>query len=104
MTAVAALAVFAVAGLLSWLLRIAFITLLPAGRLPEPVQRSLGYVAPAALAVLPAMSLSPSASESLGWPGVGAAVVTVCIAWRTRSLLATVLAGVGAFAVLSAVA
>ena len=52
MSAVATVAVLLAAGIVSWLLRIAAITLWPAPRLPAAVHRVLTHAAPAAIAAM----------------------------------------------------
>jgi branched-subunit amino acid transport protein len=87
-------AVFALvgAGLVTWILRISFITLIPPERLPEIVRRALHNVGPAALAALvvtglahgggPAALVQPS-------PHLLAALVAGVVAWRTRNIAFT---------------
>jgi pimeloyl-ACP methyl ester carboxylesterase len=58
-SAVATVAVLLAAGIVSWLLRIAAITLWPAPRLPAAVHRVLAHAAPAAIA---AMAATPAAA------------------------------------------
>ena len=79
----------------TWLLRAA--GLLAAGRvaaLPAPALAVLGLVAPAALAalVVPAVLRVDGELEPFG-PRVLAAVVALLVALRTRSVVATLVAG-----------
>jgi branched-subunit amino acid transport protein len=50
------------AGLVSWVLRVLFIVLVPARRLPPRVRRALPHTGPAALAALLATGLARSGS------------------------------------------
>lgn len=85
--------------LLCWGLRVAFVLVVPADRLPAPVARALQHLAPAALASICAVELTgslqpgdlPSAVASVAIVGLAAAV-----ALRTRSMTWTVVAGVAA--------
>lgn len=95
-------ALFAAAGGLSWVLRAAFITLVPARRLPAYVVSVLRYAGPAAFASLLASALtggSAAASAHL-WQLIVATAVAGLVAWRLRSLMATVLSGAGAITIL----
>ena len=91
------LAAMAALALLCWGLRVAFVLLVPADRLPAAVARGLQYLAPAALASICAVELTGtlepgdllSTAASLAVVAVAAAV-----ALRTRNMTWTVLAGV----------
>ena len=93
LTAMLALAV------LCWGLRVTFVLLIPADRLPDAVARGLSHLAPAALASICAVELTGaldpgdllSTIASVGIVGLAAAV-----ALRSRNLTWTVLAGVAA--------
>jgi branched-subunit amino acid transport protein len=79
----------------TWVLRIAFIALVPAARLPDRVHAALDDVAPAVMAAL----LVSSLAHGRGIPGlvpsdVAAALLAAAVAWRTRHLAATVVVGV----------
>ncbi len=92
MTAAITLLLAAVA---TWLLRICFITLVPADRLPERVRLALDDVAPAVMAALLVTHLAHG--RGLGGfvlADVLAALVAAAVAWRTRQLSATVVAGI----------
>src|SRR3712207_3872074 len=88
-----------VLGLLCWGLRVTFVLLVPADRLPPAVARGLRHLAPAALASICAVELTGaldpgdlhSSVASLAIVGVAAAV-----ALRTRNMTWTVVAGVAA--------
>jgi branched-subunit amino acid transport protein len=85
--------------LLCWGLRVTFVLLVPADRLPPAVARGLRHLAPAALASICAVELTgaldprdlTSSAASLAIVGVAAAV-----ALHTRNMTWTVLAGVAA--------
>lgn len=87
--------------LITWALRVAFITVVPAGRLPERVQRALDDVAPSVLAAIVAVQLV-GGHAGIGVTPVeaGAALATAIVAWRTRNLGLTVVLGVAAYGVL----
>jgi branched-subunit amino acid transport protein len=90
------------AGLVSWVLRVLFIVLVPARRLPPRVHRALPYTGPAALAALLATGLARSGSGGGSPPAVLLALLAAAlVARRTRSLLLATGAGVGAFALLT---
>ena len=79
-----------------------FITVVPAARLPEPVQRALRHTGPAALAALVGTALvapPPAGASPLAVPA--ALLVGAVVAWRTRSMLASTAAAIGAFALIS---
>ena len=83
------------AALATWLLRVCFITLFPADLLPERVRRALDDVAPAVMAALLMTHLAHG--QGLGGlvlSDVLAALVAAAVAWRTRQLSATVVAGI----------
>lgn len=88
----------------SWLLRIGFIVIVPARRLPESVRRLLDRTALAALAALLATALAhdPTPAGLLHVPpALGATVVGALVSARTRNMGLTVLAAVAAMWVLS---
>jgi branched-subunit amino acid transport protein len=94
-----AAAVLLAAGALTWLLRIAMITLLPADRLPAAARGLLDHAAPAALAAMVGIGIA----GGLALPELGArlpvlvgAAVTAVIAWRRAGLVLPVVAGLTA--------
>ena len=98
MTAPLALLAGAVA---TYLLRITFISLVPADRLPIRIQGALRDVGPAAMAAIVATHLAHGSGPAGLWsPSLGAAVAAALVAWWTGNLAATVLVGIGAAAVL----
>jgi branched-subunit amino acid transport protein len=101
------LLILALAGVASYGLRASFIATAGAFALPASVDRLLRYARPAILAALVATSLARSA-EGSGMPLVPvevlAAAVAGYVAWRTRNLLWTLLAGLGVLVALEAAA
>ncbi|HXV94035.1 MAG TPA: AzlD domain-containing protein [Pseudonocardia sp.] len=93
--------VLAAAGLVSWLLRVLFIALVPATRLPGPVLRALGHAGPATLAALVASGLARPASPIALLPALAALLVGGLVTWRTRRALAGTAAAIAAFALLT---
>jgi branched-subunit amino acid transport protein len=90
---VSAFAILAAGGAITWLLRVAFIDLLPPRRLPPVISRALEGVGPAAMAALIATELSHRIRETdpVG-AGVSLAAVIVAgaVAWRTKKPTLTV--------------
>jgi branched-subunit amino acid transport protein len=85
------------ASVATWLLRVGFITLVPAGRLPERVRSGLDDVGPAVVAALLVTYLAHGRGvHGLVLADVLATFVAVGVAWRTRSLSVTVVVGVTA--------
>jgi branched-subunit amino acid transport protein len=70
--------------------------------MPSPLRRWLGYVPPAVLAALitPA-ALAPQGHLQIG-PHVWATLAGAAVAWRSRSVLWTILGGMAAFWLLRA--
>ncbi len=95
--------VMAAGGLATFAMRLSFIYLFGRLTLPETLRRALRFVPPAVLSaiILPALvapsgmlEISPSNERML------AGAVAMLVAWRTRSVLATILAGMLILAVL----
>jgi len=85
--------------LLCWGLRVTFVLLVPADRLPRAVARGLQFLAPAALASICAVELTGALEPSdLTSTAASLAVVTLAaaVALRSRNMTWTVLTGVGA--------
>jgi branched-subunit amino acid transport protein len=91
-----ALIAFSGAVVVTWLLRVVFITLVPATRLPVAVQRALPQVGPAVLMALVAAALFGSPGGVRPALLIGAALTGAVAWWRGNIVLAT---GVGLFAV-----
>lgn len=90
-------------GLLTFAIRYSFIYLL--GRLPVPdfVQRALRFVPPAVLSALIAPALFMPSGHwdiTLGNHRWLAGLVAILVAWRTRSMLLALLAGMAALLIL----
>lgn len=87
--------------LITWALRVAFITVVPAGALPARMQRALDDVAPSVMAAIVALQLVGGHGEPAVLPlEAGAALVAGAVAWRTRNLGLTVILGVVAYGLL----
>jgi branched-subunit amino acid transport protein len=76
-------------GAVCWLFRIAFVTIVPAERLPRGMQASLEHLAPAVLAAIVAVDLvglvrsgAPLRATTL----ILASILTGIVAYRTRNL------------------
>ncbi len=97
--------VILVAGLLTFATRLSFIFLL--GRLPMPdwFRRGLRFVPVAVLSaiILPELT-SPNGDLFISWhnPQLLAGAVAILVAWRTRNVILTILAGMAALLVLQA--
>ena len=81
----------------TWLLRVGFIVIVPARRLPEGFRHVLDHAAVAALAALLATALTRESGP--GWlltpsPGLVAAVAAGLVAWHTRRMGLTVVVAV----------
>lgn len=89
------------AAAVTWLLRVTFITLVPAASLPARVHGALDDVAPAVMAAIVVTHLAHGEGiDGLVLADLGAVLVAAAVAWRTRHLAATVVAGVAAAGVL----
>lgn len=97
-------AILAAGGVLTWLVRVTFITVVPSSRFPAGVRRAIEGVGPAAMAALIATNLSHQVVSS-GARGAGAslaaAALTGSVAWKTKRLNLTVIVGVTAFWLIS---
>ena len=69
---------------------------------PSPVERALQYVAPAVLAALvaPSLLVVDASIAVVGNDRLLAGLVGAAVAWRTESIIWTMVAGVGALMVL----
>jgi branched-subunit amino acid transport protein len=90
-------------GAVSWVLRIAFITLLPAERLPARLRDGLEYLAPAVLASIVAVELvalvrDAQPADAAVLVAAGAAIGVV--AYRTRNISIACALGVGVVLIL----
>lgn len=89
---------FGLIGVGTFALRLSFIELHGALRIPPLLRRALAYVPAAVLAalVLPAVVL-PERHAAFDWsnPQLPAAIVAGLVAWKTRSTLLTLVVGMG---------
>jgi branched-subunit amino acid transport protein len=91
-------------GAVSWVLRIAFITLLPGDRLPARLRNSLEYLAPAVLAAIVAVELIALVRHAEPVDAVvllAAGAVIGLVAYRTRNVSIACALGVGAVLILT---
>ncbi len=93
------LALFAIAGLGTYLMRASLILLLGRIALPVQLERSFRYIAPAVLAaiVAPAILLDADGAPDLLDIRVLAGLAAVLAAWRWRTIPATLAAGLGVY-------
>lgn len=93
------LALFAAAGVGTYLLRASLVVLLGRVAIPAPLERSFRYIAPAVLAaiVAPALLLDDAGSLDVLDVGVLAGLAAVFAAWRWRTIPATLAAGLGTY-------
>ena len=96
MSTVGAMAVLLAVGVVSWVFRVAAITLLSTARLPSGARRLLDHAAPAALAAMVGAGLAggaalPDLASRL--PVLLGAAVTAALAWRRRGVVRPVAAG-----------
>jgi branched-subunit amino acid transport protein len=92
----AKLPVFLGMALVTYLTRYSMIAAL-GGELPPLLRRWLRYVPPAVLAALVApAALAPEGGLEVGLPA-WSTLLSVVVAWRTRSVLWTILAGMAVF-------
>lgn len=93
-------------GLACWVLRVAFVLVVPADKLPPVVARGLRHLAPAALASLCAVELTAAvhgATAASAITSVGVVAVAAAVALLSRSMSWTVLAGIVAVVVVDLV-
>ncbi len=85
-------------GIGTYATRAAFIVGLGERSLPRPAEKALEYVGPAVLsALVVTLMIDETGGLAIGVPEVAALAVGSLVAWRVRSLLAVVLAGMAAF-------
>ncbi len=95
--------VMAVGGLATFAMRLSFIYLLGRLAVPQTLRRALRFVPPAVLSaiILPALVAPGGMLDfSLANERMLAGAAAMLVAWRTRSVLATILAGMLVLAVL----
>ncbi len=102
------LLIVVIVGSASYLTRVSFIAALGTRPMSPALERPLKYVAPAVLAalVVPAVVLNDGSPDlsPLSNPKFLAAVAAALVAWRTRSVVATILLGMGVLWLLQAIA
>jgi branched-subunit amino acid transport protein len=98
--------VILLAGLVTYATRLSFILLLDRIKVPDWFRRGLRFVPVAVLSaiILPELT-SPDGSLSLTWrnPQLAAGAVAILVAWRTKNMLLTILAGMAALFIFKAV-
>lgn len=78
----------------TYALRVLFITVVPAHRLPERLRRTLPLVGPAALAALVGTDLGHAAAHPTAlWPAIAAVLAGGLVAGFTRNLALTIVGG-----------
>jgi branched-subunit amino acid transport protein len=93
-----ALVIVLAASLVTWLLRIGFITVLPAERLPARIQHAFDDVAPAVLAAIVVSHVVHAGGPgAIPWPTLAAVLAAAVVAWRSRNLVLPVVIGVAVF-------
>lgn len=99
-------ALFAAMGIVTLALRASFLLLPERTTLPPLVRRALAYVPPAVLAAIVTPALFAPGEVTLGFVDarLPAALVAILVAWRTRSVLATLTTGMGVLWTLSLIA
>jgi len=98
--------VILLAGLVTFATRLSFILLLDRINVPDWFRRGLRFVPVAVLSaiILPELT-SPEGSLLLTWrnPQLAAGGVAILVAWRTKNVLLTILAGMAALFIFKAV-
>jgi branched-subunit amino acid transport protein len=104
MAGIEAWAMILALGLGTFAMRLSFLALLARTELPALLQRALYYMPPAVLAAIiaPLLFDGSGAGASLDPARCGAALIATAIAWRTRSTLLTISAGMAALWLLQA--
>lgn len=93
-----------VAGLLTFGTRLSFILLLHKVRMPDWFRRGLRFVPVAVLSaiILPEL-VAPDGAPNISWHNyqLFAGVAAILVAWRTRNVILTILAGMAVLVLLS---
>jgi branched-subunit amino acid transport protein len=87
-----------IAGLLTYGIRLSFIVLFGDGEISEPIRRGLRFVPPAVLtAIIFPELLYPIGSQEISLLNTRliAGILAIVVAWRTKSVMLTILAGMG---------
>jgi branched-subunit amino acid transport protein len=88
--------VMVLAGLLTYAIRLSFILLFGRMEIPDWLQRALRFVPPAVLSaiIFPELLMPSGRLEiSAGNPRLLAGLIAVLVAWRTRSVIPTIVVG-----------
>jgi branched-subunit amino acid transport protein len=91
------------AGLITYAIRLSFILILERIRIPEWFSRGLRYVPPAVLSALLVPALADlNGQVDLTWhnPQILAGILAILVAWRTRNVVYTLIAGLVSYLVL----
>ena len=95
--------VMIIAGLLTFATRLSFIFLLDRIKMPDWFRRGLRFVPVAVLSaiILPELT-SPNGTLFLSWrnPQLLAGAVAILVAWKTKNVLLTILAGMAALVII----
>lgn len=99
-------ALFVAMGVVTLILRASFFVLPEDTKLPPWLRRALAYVPPAVLAAIVTPALFSAGEAAIGPVDtrLPAALVAIVMAWRTQSVLATLIVGMGVLWTLSLVA
>lgn len=97
MSSVTLWALFAAMAVVTWALRASFLLLPENATLPAWLRRALAYVPPAVLAAIVTPSLFAAGGVTIGPidARLPAALLAIAVAWRTRSVIATLVTGMG---------
>lgn len=93
----------ALAGLLTYAIRLSFIALLEKITVPDWFQRALRFVPAAVLSAIIVPGLVDRGGVmdfSLRNPQIWSGIIAIAVAWRTRSVLLTIAAGMAALLLL----
>ncbi len=91
------------AGVITYAFRLSFILALERLKMPGWFSRGLRYVPPAVLSAILVPALADwNGKINLSWsnPQIIAGIVAALVAWRTRNVLLTLLAGLSCFLIL----
>ncbi len=92
------------AGMITYAIRLSFILALERMKIPDWFARGLRYVPPAVLSAIIVPELANwNGAVLLSWqnPQILAGIVAIVVAWRTRSVVLTLAAGLACFLLLS---
>ena len=98
--------VMVICGLATFAIRATFIILVGQREIPELLRRALHFIPPAVLTaiILPELVLPRGSLDlSLTNPNLLAGIVATLVAWRTRSVLLTIVVGMAVFWLMQAV-